>query len=178
MWRDHLGSVPLQESDVTLKSYSGHDIPVVGESTVHVRYNAQGAHLPVIITKGDGVALMGRDWLFTLKLNWKEISPVYQTNFPKPELEDLVQQYPALFDGKLGTIKGVTAKLVVNENATPQYFKQRPEPFTLRNKVAAELSRLQKEGVLKKVKSSVWATPIMPVLKPDGTVRICENFES
>ena len=48
---------------MTLKSYSGHDIPVEGESTVHVRYNAQEAHLLVIITKGDGVALMGRDWL-------------------------------------------------------------------------------------------------------------------
>ena len=71
------------------------------ESTVHVRYNAQEAHLPVIITKGDGVALMGRDWLSTLKLNWKEISQEYQTNFPKPKLEYLVQQYPALFDGTL-----------------------------------------------------------------------------
>jgi len=34
VWRDQLGSLPLQESDVTLKSYSGHDIPVVGESTI------------------------------------------------------------------------------------------------------------------------------------------------
>ena len=144
MWRDQLGSVPLQESDVTLKSYSGHDIPVVGESTVHVRYNDQEAHLPVIITKGDGVALMGRDWLSTLKLNWKEISQVYQTNFPKPKLEDWVQQYPALFDGTLGTIKGVTAELMVKENATPQYFKPRPVPYALRDKVAAELSRLEK----------------------------------
>ena len=76
-----------------MKSYSGHDIPVLGESTVHVRYNAQEAHLPVIITTGDGVAPMGRDRLSTLNLNWKEISQVYQTNFPKPELEDLVQQY-------------------------------------------------------------------------------------
>ena len=67
MWRDQLGSVPLQESEV--KSYSGHDIPVIGESTLHVRYNAQEAHLPVIITKGSGVALIGRDWLSTLKLN-------------------------------------------------------------------------------------------------------------
>jgi len=108
MWRDQLGSVPLQESDVTLKSYSGHDIPVVGESTVHVQYNAQETDLPVIVTKGDGVALMERDWLSTLKLKWKEISQVYQTNPPKPKLEDLVQKYPALFDGKLGTIKGVT----------------------------------------------------------------------
>ena len=86
--------MPLQESGVTLKSYSGHDIPLVGESTVHVQYNAQEADLPVIVTEGDGVALMGRDWLSTLKLNWKEISQVCQTNPPKPKLEDLVQQYP------------------------------------------------------------------------------------
>ena len=72
--------MPLQESDIILRSYSGHDVSVIGESTVHVRYNAQEAHLPVIITKGDGVALMGRNWLSTLKLNCK--------------------QYPALFDGK------------------------------------------------------------------------------
>ena len=63
---------------------------------------------------------MGRDWLSTLKLNWKEISQVYQPNFPKPKLEDLVQQYPLLFDGKLGTIKGVTAKLVSFEVITFQ----------------------------------------------------------
>ena len=36
MWRDHLGSVPLQDSDVTLKCFSGHDKPVVGEPTVYV----------------------------------------------------------------------------------------------------------------------------------------------
>ena len=44
-------------------SYSGHDIPVVGESTVQARYNAQESHLPVDITKGEGFALMRRDWL-------------------------------------------------------------------------------------------------------------------
>ena len=86
-------------------------------------------------------------------MDWKEISQVYQTNFPKPKLEDLVQQYPALVDGTLRTIKGVTAKRVVKENATPQYFKPRPLHYTLRHEVAAELSRLER-GVSKKVESS------------------------
>jgi len=75
------------------------------------------------------------------------ISQEDQTNPPKPKLEDLVQQYPALFDGELGTIKGVTAKLVVKENATPQCFKPRPVPYVHKYKVAAELSRLEKERV-------------------------------
>ena len=119
---------------------------------------------------------MRRDWLTALKLNWKEISQVYKTNFPKPKLEDLVKQYPTLFDGKIGIIKGITAKLVVKENATRRCFKPRPVPYALRERVAAELSRRKKEGVLKKVESSDWVTPIVPVLKPDGTVRICDDL--
>ncbi|XP_044180073.1 uncharacterized protein K02A2.6-like [Acropora millepora] len=127
MWEKELGSVPLVESSVTLKSYSGHAIPVVGETTVHVQYQTQ--------------------------------------------------QFPKLFDGKLGTIKGFKAELKVKENAPPQYFKPRTVPFALRDKVEAEIQRLEKAGVLKKVESSDWATPIVPVLKPNGTIRICGDFK-
>ena len=35
-----------------------------------------------------------------------------------------------------------------------------------------------KEVVLKKVETSDWATPIVPVLKPDGTFRICGDSKS
>ena len=66
---------------------------------------------------------------------------------------------------------------MVEENATPQYFKPRPLTYALRYKVAAELSRLEKEGVLKKVESFDWAIPLVPVRKPDGTVRICGDFK-
>ena len=177
MWEKELGSVPLVESSVTLKSYSGHAIPVVGETTVHVQYQTQQVNLPIVVTKGKGLALMGRDWLSKLKLDWHQISNIQQANPPKPKLEDIVQQFPKLFDGKLGTIKGFTAELKVKQNAPPQYFKPRTVPFALRDKVEAEIQRLEKEGVLKKVESSDWATPIVPVLKPDGTVRICGDFK-
>ena len=36
MWEKELGLVPLVESSVKLKNYSGHAIPVVDETTVHV----------------------------------------------------------------------------------------------------------------------------------------------
>ena len=67
----------------------------------------------------------------------------------------------------------MTAHLKLRENATPQFFKPRPVPFALKEKIAEELKRLERIGVLEKVKFSDWATPIVPVLKPDGTVRIC-----
>jgi len=41
MWEKELGSVPLVESSVTLKSYSGNAVPLVRETTAHVQYQTQ-----------------------------------------------------------------------------------------------------------------------------------------
>ena len=84
-----------------------------GETAVHVKYGSQELDLPIIVTKGKGVPLMARDWLSKIKLNWHQINAVRQANQAKPKLEDIVQQYPKLFDGKLGTFTGFKAELKV-----------------------------------------------------------------
>ena len=55
--------VKLERIDVKLRSYSEHEIPVIGEAKVQVAYRDQEAVLPVVITGNDGPVLMGRDWL-------------------------------------------------------------------------------------------------------------------
>lgn len=39
------------------------------------------------------------------------------------------------------------------------------------------LQRLEREGILCPVKSSTWSPPIVPVLKQDGSVRICGDIK-
>ena len=129
-------------------------------------------NLPIVVTKGGGLVLIGRDWLSKRKFHWHQINNIQQANPSKPKLEDTVQQFHKLFDGQLGTTEGFTAELKVKENVSSQCFKPRTVPFALRDKVEAEIQCLEREGVLKKVESSDWATPIVPVLKPDRTVRI------
>lgn len=70
----------------------------------------------------------------------------------------------------------MTAHLKLKKNATLRSFKPRPVPFTLKEKIAEELKRLERIGVLEKVEFSDWTTPIVPVLKPDCTVRICGDY--
>ena len=45
--------------------------------------------------------------------------------------------------------------------------------FALKRKVEEELDRLVQTKVIEPVRYSDWATPIVPVLKADGKVRVC-----
>ena len=75
-------------------------------------------------------------------------------------------------------MKGYKAKIVVDPNVTPQYFKPRPVPYAMKKKVEEELERLQKEGLEEPVQFADWAALIVPLLKSDGkSVRICGDFK-
>ena len=50
-------------------------------------------------------------------------------------------------------------------------------PYTLKNKVEEELNRLEKQGVIESCQFSDWAAPIVPVLKQDGSIRICGDYK-
>ena len=43
-------------------------------------------------------------------------------------------------------------------------------------KMEAELKRLREEGTIEPVIFSEWAAPIVPVIKQNGTVRICGDY--
>lgn len=82
-----------------------------------------------------------------------------------------------MFRDELGNMKDITVKLAIKPDSKPKCLKARPVPYAIKPKVETELDRLEKTGVLKKVSVSDWATPIVPVLKKDGTVRICGDFK-
>ncbi len=61
--------------------------------------------------------------------------------------------------------------------ATLSFFKRRILSYGLRDPVHKELMKLQNEGIILAVNSSLWATPVMTPLKKDGvTPRICGDY--
>ena len=46
----------------------------------------------------------------------------------------------------------------------------------MKEKVERELDRLQEAGVITPVEFSDWAAPIVPVVKSDGSIRICGDY--
>lgn len=56
-------------------------------------------------------------------------------------------------------------------------MKPRTIPYSLKQKVENELERLEKNGIIKLVDTNPWATPIVPVIKNDGSVRLCGDYK-
>ena len=74
-------------------------------------------------------------------------------------------------------MKGIVWKIVIDSDAMPTFWKARIVPYAMKERVNYELERLLKEGIIESVNYSDWATPILPILKKDGSIRICGDYE-
>ncbi len=164
---------PLEPSTVKLRTYSGEELVVLVSLSVRVQYKGQTQeNLPLLVIRGTGANLLGRNWLQRIRLDWQGICQLRQTS----SLLETLQRHAEVFRDELGEITGMEAKIDVDPQVQPRFCKARPVPFALRDKVEVELERLQKEGIIEAVQTADWAAPIVPVVKGDGSVRICGDY--
>jgi len=87
-----------------------------------------------------------------------------------------MKYYASLFDTTtIGKLEGVQVSLRVNEE-NPVFMKARTVPFAIREQYEKSLDQLEADGIIEKVEHSEWASPTVPIVKPDGTLRICGDY--
>ena len=128
------------------------------------------------MVKGSGPTLLGRDWLRGMRLNWSSIRTLTAHNWLLT-LNQLIEKYAEVFQPELGTFKKFQAHLQLNEGVRPVYLCPHSVPFALKESVERELERQEQNGTLCHVEHSEWASPIVPVPKKDGTLRICGDYK-
>ena len=57
-------------------------------------------------------------------------------------------------------------------------FVARPVPDALKQKVENELDCMINSGISEPVEISDWATPVVPVRKPDNSIRLCGDYKT
>ena len=155
----------LQKAPVHLRTYTKEEVPTLGSCLVTVQYGEQTKELPVIVVPGSGPNLCGRDWLAQLQLDWKT---VFWTQ--RATLTQVLNAHKEVFDKSLGKIEGFKARLYVDPQMKPIFFKPRQVPQAMKEKIDTELRSLEEQGIIVPVKYSSWAAPVVPILKPDGTL--------
>ena len=173
LWTDK--TPKLGPTNVTLRSYSGEVIKVLGELNVTVEYGDQEMRLSLLVVTGKGPSLLGRDWLKQLKLKRGEL--FHLNSAATLTLKEVLQRHDDVFKEGLGKIKGMEVKIHMEPGAQPQFFQPRTVPLALRARVEKELEKLVEEKVIEPVQFSEWAAPIVPVFKENGSVRICGDYK-
>ena len=95
--------------------------------------------MPLLVVKEEGPALLGRNWLEEIKIDWPRIKQL--TSHDK-RLEEILQKHAPLFGEGLGALQGAKAEIHVDLTATPMFHKAKPVPYALREKIEQDFERL------------------------------------
>ena len=182
MYKANFRNIALDPCRTKLHSYSGHLLKPNGKLTVPVSTNGHEANVDLYVVPHDGPPLFGRDWLSELTLDWVNIKALHfasraDTTADKPlNLEQLLDKHKSVFAEGVGKLRDLKAHLTLEDGAQPKFLKARNVPYSVRPKIEKELDRLQAEGVVEPIPHSEWATPIVPVVKKNGDIRICGDY--
>lgn len=171
-------SKDLTKENIFLRTWSKEKLEVLGSKLMNVQYKSINTKLPLLIVAGNGPSLIGRNWFQELGITINSNNDVNFSIFSNAieNNNSVFSRFPDLFDNNFGELKGVTITIPIEENFQPIFLKSRPVPFALRDKIEQEIDRQEANGVFEKINTSSWATPIVPVLKNNGEIRICGDY--
>ena len=131
------------------------------------------ATLPLVVVERGGPLLLGRDWIQHLQVDMR----INAIDSHDKKLQKLLEDHNSVFKSAAGCLRNVKVILYGKPDSTPKFHRVRQPPYALREAIEKELSRPQRDSIVEPVDHSDWATPIVPVRKQDGTVRICGDYK-
>ena len=155
----------LSKSKVKLVSFSGHRTTPVGKITTLIQH--KNRYYPVefqVVDLQNTAPILG-------VLTSQELGLVKRMHTVKTEQQDILNNYPDLFEG-LGCLP-VEHHIELNETIEPVIHPPRRVPEAIRSRVTKELHQMEEEGVVEKVDQPTdWVNSVVTVIKPHKT-RIC-----
>ncbi|CAK9296000.1 unnamed protein product [Gordionus sp. m RMFG-2023] len=100
----------------------------------------------------------------------------YELNKVHETIDLLIKKYEIIFENTLGCLKDYQVDVKLKEGVTPIFLGCRRVPFEWGKEVEIELDRWLKDGIIVPIDYSEWATPLVPIRKSNGKLRLCADF--
>lgn len=166
--------IKLRPTSKYLYFYNGIKVQPLGLLNVVIKYKNIENKLDFCVMKNGGPPIVGRNFLNMYNFGFADMNYVKESD----SLNNLISKYQSVFSPGLGKFtKGTVHINLKDKNVCPKFHKPRPVPYAIRDKVEREINRLLSLGILEPVDYSEWATPVVPVLKKGGDVRLCGDFK-
>ena len=154
--------VPLTKPTVRLVTFMKEPIPVLVCLHLNVTYYNHSAQTDFYIVR-DGTSLLGMDLFTALRLQIRHIKP------PALPAASLTAVYNT---EAIGVAVGLTQKVKLRSDVPPVQQKLCRLPFA----VSEELKILEEGGIIERVDSSAWVSPVVVVKKKTGGIRLCVDL--
>ena len=166
---------------VRLMAYGETVIPCIGSLDLMCQYEDSGwTKREFFVVDVPGPSILGLSSSKALKL--VTIHTVKQcvevpTNVPGQApcirtVDDLISRWPGQFD-RIGNFKD-PATLLLKEDADPHIDAPRKCSIHIKDKLKAELDKMEKQCVIRKVTHHTdWCSSITTSVKKDGSIRVC-----
>ncbi|KAL1277069.1 hypothetical protein QQF64_023742 [Cirrhinus molitorella] len=170
VYKRHFKDCSLMPPKVKLVTYLKEVIPVLGCLHADVSLNEKVTPACLYIVKG-GSALMGMDLIRALNCSFH-----FDAMSAPAELHAVVSEPVSAPNSPVGCVKGFIHKPTVKPDTIPVRQKLRRLPFAVRQAVSAELETLLQKGIIERIDSSSWISPIVVTAKKGGKIRLCVDL--
>ena len=136
--------------------------------------------LPLHVVDGKFPTLFGRNWIRVIMGDdWLARLVNLAVNQVRSK-KDFISSIKAskLFDPGVGEFNDVSVSLDLKHDSRPKYCKPRPIPFAIKERIGKAIEKLVETGMWKPINHSEYALPILPVIKSDGSIRLCGDYRS
>jgi len=173
-----IGFPTIRLLKLRLKCYSGLMLKIKGECVVNVRHNNRSINLPIVVVNSSSPSLLGLYWISQLKLDLNHV--IHGSNYIQngvhrihddSNLQKVLQKHQKVLNDGLGYCNKVQADIQLKPHARPKFFKPRSLPSAHLDGVKGKIQRNVKADILPRIDTSAWASPIVPVKKPNGKIR-------
>lgn len=175
---DEIPNTVLRPTPVRLRDFRGNMTIPIGVAEVNVSFRGKKRRLDLFVVKEDYDTLFGREWMLAFDLlDFANITEVKSLSTTANEtVSNLLNEFQPTFSKKVGAVQNYTCSLHPKPGCKPIFQKARTPPWSLKPAIEKEICSLVQEGVLKPVEFSDWASPSVPVVKPDLSVRLCGDY--
>lgn len=183
-YNELFSNLKMTKSHIVLRYYTGEYVRPVGVIKPFVKYKDKCMQLDLYVIKNGKTMLVGRQWMASLKIQLPVLD--YDDTYVNSnsicdksdfDINTFSSRYSEVFADGLGRFTGGTVGIHLRPGVRPVFMRARPLAYALRGPVERTLDQLVRDGILTPVERSDWATPIVPVVKKDGSIRICADYK-
>ena len=154
------------------------------KTQISIKFRGMLKVLWLYVVEGCFQTLFGADWIreffgskwISKLLQQPEVNSVMSTDQKKDLFIEAIKDHE-IFKPEIGHVKDFVARMNLKPDYKPKFCNARKVPFSMKDRLGETLDEMEKDGRLVKVDHSEFASPVVPVVKKDGSIRVCGDYK-